>query len=117
MKKKLSFILIAALSLSVLTGCGEDDKGDLAGTYNKVIGKGESSYPTKIKLEYKKPDYQVSLIIGNGNPRNLGVMKKEGEFLVKSDNIQKKMFEVKNNGSHLISLYTSTPSNYKKQDN
>ncbi len=117
MKKNLIFAFVAALSLSALTGCGDDDNGKLSGTYNKVIAEGESSYPTKITLEYKKPDYQVNLIIGNGTPRNLGVMTKSGDFLVKSDNNQKKMFEVKNDGTELMSLYTSTPSNYKKQGN
>lgn len=117
MKKILTFTLITALSLSVLTGCDEDDNGKLSGTYNKIINDGESSYPTKITLEYKKPDYKVDLIIGNGKPRNLGIMSKRGDFLVKSDNDQKKMFEVKNNGAELMSLYTSSPSNYKKQTN
>lgn len=117
MKSVLKALMVSVLSLSALVGCGEDDGGKLAGTYNKVIHDGESSYPTKIILEYKKPDYQISLIIGNGSPRNLAVVKKDGNYLVKSDNSHSKMFEIKNNGAELISLYTSSPTNYLKKSN
>lgn len=122
MKKILTFTLITALSLSVLTGCDEDDKGQLAGTYM-------SNEKDKIVLEYKKPAYLVSFVAYDNfsdslgktgiysKPKNLGMIEKNSNFLVKSDSGKEKFFEIKNDGKEIVTLYTTTPKTYIKSSN
>lgn len=122
MKKTLIFALMTALSLTVLTGCGEDDNGKLSGTYI-------SSEKDKMVLEYKKPTYLVSFVaydnfsdsLGKSGvyskPKSLGMIEKNGDFLVKSDNGKEKFFEIKNDGKEIITLYTPTPKTYIKSGN
>ena len=122
MKKNLIFAFVAALSLSALTGCGEDDNGQLAGTY---INKEKD----KMVLEYKKPAYLVSFVaydnfsdsLGKSGvyskPKNLGMIEKNGDFLVKSDDGKEKFFEIKSDGKELVTLYTPTPKTYIKSGN
>lgn len=119
MKPILKVFLMAAASLLFLTGCGEDDGGKMAGTYL-------SNDKDKMVLEYKKPDYSLSFIAYDNfadslgkkgiysKPKNLGVIKKDGDFLVKSDETKEKLFEIKNGGKEIVTLYTSTKKTYTK---
>ena len=118
MNSMLKAFMVSALSLSALVGCGEDDGGKLAGTYiNTVVYATGSKGEKKIILEYKKPNYDVSYQLNQNNPQSVGVVKKDGDYLVMSDSSAKKMFEIQKNGGSLISLNDPSKTIFKKEGN
>lgn len=107
MKKIIAAVLLSVLALS---GCNEKgDNGELAGVYL-------DSSNDKLILNPKNGQYEVSYQYQwkgkYGDIKTVGFAEKDGEYLVSSEQKDKKMFEIKEN--ELVSVYTSSKRSFKK---
>lgn len=106
MKKLMAVILFSVVAL---TGCNGGDNGELAGVYI-------DSDMDKLLLDAKDGQYEVSyqyIWKGKyGTPKTVGFAKKDGNYLVASDQGNKKMFEIKDD--ELVSVYTESKRTFKK---
>lgn len=104
------FIVAILFSIFALTGCNDKgDNGELAGIYL-------DSSNDKLILNAKDGQYEVSYQYNwkgkYGDVKTVGFAVKEGDYLVSTEQNDKKMFEIKD--GELVSIYTSSKRNFKK---
>ncbi|HEK1205900.1 TPA: hypothetical protein ACQFL4_003297 [Proteus mirabilis] len=107
MKKMIVAVLFGVLAL---TGCNEKgDNGELAGIYL-------DSSNDKLILNAKNGQYEVGYQYQwkgkYGDTKIIGFAEKNGDYLVSSEQKDKKMFEIKD--GELVSVYTSSNRTFKK---